>query len=165
VLESVEQHGNGLLPTWMVAHIRYHGFCSDLSVSGGHFIWDDCSSAETNPSKTELLIIPGDPSPAQDLAISLNNSMISPSATARNLGPALILPHHPTAAFPPLASGSCTHQIQNTNACLQSREWTSAIFPKSSRHSSHCTLLTQIHYHCSTGPTISQGKSVNVFID
>ncbi|KAK3545793.1 hypothetical protein QTP70_013127 [Hemibagrus guttatus] len=39
-----------------------------------------------NPSKTELLIIPGDPSPAQDLAISLNNSMISPSATARNLG-------------------------------------------------------------------------------
>ncbi|KAK3533230.1 hypothetical protein QTP70_013667 [Hemibagrus guttatus] len=39
-----------------------------------------------NPSKTELLIIPGDPSPAQDLAISLSNSMISPTATARNLG-------------------------------------------------------------------------------
>ncbi|KAK3550861.1 hypothetical protein QTP70_006419 [Hemibagrus guttatus] len=39
-----------------------------------------------NPSKTELLIIPGDPSPAQDLAISLSNSMISPSASARNLG-------------------------------------------------------------------------------
>ncbi|KAK3528885.1 hypothetical protein QTP70_012078 [Hemibagrus guttatus] len=39
-----------------------------------------------NPSKTELLIIPGDPSPAQELAISLSNSMISPSATARNLG-------------------------------------------------------------------------------
>ncbi|KAK3549678.1 hypothetical protein QTP86_006854 [Hemibagrus guttatus] len=39
-----------------------------------------------NPSKTELLIIPGDPSPAQHLAISLINSMISPSATARNLG-------------------------------------------------------------------------------
>ncbi|KAK3536438.1 hypothetical protein QTP86_009951 [Hemibagrus guttatus] len=39
-----------------------------------------------NPSKTELLVIPGDPYPAQDLAISLNNSMISPSATARNLG-------------------------------------------------------------------------------
>ncbi|KAK3551838.1 hypothetical protein QTP70_029414, partial [Hemibagrus guttatus] len=28
-----------------------------------------------NPSKTELLVIPGDPSPAQDLALSLNNSM------------------------------------------------------------------------------------------
>ncbi|KAK3549886.1 hypothetical protein QTP86_015501, partial [Hemibagrus guttatus] len=39
-----------------------------------------------NPSKTELLIIPGDPSPAQDLTISLSNSMISPSASARNLG-------------------------------------------------------------------------------
>ncbi|KAK3545757.1 hypothetical protein QTP70_011417 [Hemibagrus guttatus] len=39
-----------------------------------------------NPSKTELLIIPGDPSPAQDLAISLSNSMISPTASARNLG-------------------------------------------------------------------------------
>ncbi|KAK3553718.1 hypothetical protein QTP70_007565 [Hemibagrus guttatus] len=38
-----------------------------------------------NPSKTELLVIPGDPSPAQVLAISLSNSMISPSATARNL--------------------------------------------------------------------------------
>ncbi|KAK3542847.1 hypothetical protein QTP70_005445, partial [Hemibagrus guttatus] len=47
VLEFVEQHGNGLLPTWMVAHIRFHDFCSDLGVSGGHFILDDCSSAET----------------------------------------------------------------------------------------------------------------------
>ncbi|KAK3511532.1 hypothetical protein QTP70_009323 [Hemibagrus guttatus] len=37
-------------------------------------------------SKTEMLIIPGDPSPAQDLVISLSNSMISPSASARNLG-------------------------------------------------------------------------------
>ncbi|KAK3549666.1 hypothetical protein QTP86_006543 [Hemibagrus guttatus] len=26
---------------------QIHGFCSDLSVSGGHFILDDCSSAET----------------------------------------------------------------------------------------------------------------------
>ncbi|KAK3564599.1 hypothetical protein QTP86_023769 [Hemibagrus guttatus] len=63
---------------------QYHGFCSDLSISGGHFILDD--QLKLNPSKTELLVIPGDPSPAQDLAISLNNSMISPSATARNLG-------------------------------------------------------------------------------
>ncbi|KAK3545153.1 hypothetical protein QTP70_001667 [Hemibagrus guttatus] len=39
-----------------------------------------------NSSKTELLVIPGDPSPAHDLAISLSNSMISPSASARNLG-------------------------------------------------------------------------------
>ncbi|KAK3557720.1 hypothetical protein QTP86_000323 [Hemibagrus guttatus] len=48
--------------------------------------WMTAHQLKLNPSKTELLIIPGDPSPAQDLAISLNNSMISPSATAHNLG-------------------------------------------------------------------------------
>ncbi|KAK3561697.1 hypothetical protein QTP86_012539 [Hemibagrus guttatus] len=95
VLEFVEQHGNGLLPTWMVAHIRYHDFCSDLGVSGGHFILDDCSSAETQSQ-------------------------------------------------------------QNRAADNSSQEWTSAILPQSSRHFSHCTSLTQI----STGPTISQGKSI-----
>ncbi|KAK3525562.1 hypothetical protein QTP70_000161 [Hemibagrus guttatus] len=48
--------------------------------------WMTAHQLKLNPSKTEPLIIPGDPSPAQDLAISLSNSMISPSATARNLG-------------------------------------------------------------------------------
>ncbi|KAK3517883.1 hypothetical protein QTP70_026207, partial [Hemibagrus guttatus] len=48
--------------------------------------WMTAHQLKLNPSKTELLVIPGDTSPAQDLAISLNNSMISPSATARNLG-------------------------------------------------------------------------------
>ncbi|KAK3526338.1 hypothetical protein QTP70_024275 [Hemibagrus guttatus] len=48
--------------------------------------WMTAHQLKLNPSKTELLIIPGDPSPAQDLAISLSNSMISPSATAHNLG-------------------------------------------------------------------------------
>ncbi|KAK3524872.1 hypothetical protein QTP86_010603 [Hemibagrus guttatus] len=48
--------------------------------------WMTAHQLKLNPSKTELLVIPGDPSPAQDLALSLNNSMISPSATARNLG-------------------------------------------------------------------------------
>ncbi|KAK3511692.1 hypothetical protein QTP70_014529 [Hemibagrus guttatus] len=47
--------------------------------------WMTAHQLKLNPSKTELLVIPGDPSPAQDLALSLNNSMISPSATARNL--------------------------------------------------------------------------------
>ncbi|KAK3513671.1 hypothetical protein QTP70_028792, partial [Hemibagrus guttatus] len=42
--------------------------------------WMTAHQLKPNPSKTELLIIPG------DLAISLSNSMISPSATARNLG-------------------------------------------------------------------------------
>ncbi|KAK3570650.1 hypothetical protein QTP86_024562 [Hemibagrus guttatus] len=48
--------------------------------------WMMAHQLKLNPSKTELLVIPGDPSPAQDLALSLNNSMISPSATACNLG-------------------------------------------------------------------------------
>ncbi|KAK3535465.1 hypothetical protein QTP70_016886 [Hemibagrus guttatus] len=48
--------------------------------------WMTAHQLKLNPRKTELLVIPGDPSPAQDLAISLNNSMISPSATARTLG-------------------------------------------------------------------------------
>ncbi|KAK3526049.1 hypothetical protein QTP70_012887 [Hemibagrus guttatus] len=48
--------------------------------------WMTAHQLKLNPSKTELLVIPGDPSPAQDLVISLSNSMISPSATARNLG-------------------------------------------------------------------------------
>ncbi|KAK3507292.1 hypothetical protein QTP70_013547 [Hemibagrus guttatus] len=48
--------------------------------------WMTAHQLKLNPSKTELLIIPGDPSPAQDLAISLSNSMISPTAFARNLG-------------------------------------------------------------------------------
>lgn len=39
-----------------------------------------------NPSKTELLSIPGDSSPRQDLVISLDNSPIPPSVTACNLG-------------------------------------------------------------------------------
>ncbi|KAI5098652.1 hypothetical protein C0J45_10791, partial [Silurus meridionalis] len=37
-------------------------------------------------SKTELLVIPGDSSPGQDLQITLHDSLLSPSATARNLG-------------------------------------------------------------------------------
>ncbi|KAK3534952.1 hypothetical protein QTP70_002044 [Hemibagrus guttatus] len=48
--------------------------------------WMTAHQLKLNPSKTELLIIPGDPSPAQDLTISLSNSMISPTASARNLG-------------------------------------------------------------------------------
>ncbi|KAK3508070.1 hypothetical protein QTP70_012307 [Hemibagrus guttatus] len=59
--------------------------------------WMTDHQLKLNPSKTELLVIPGDPSPAQDLAISLNNSMISLSATARNLGVTINCP------FPPMS--------------------------------------------------------------
>ncbi|KAK3516467.1 hypothetical protein QTP70_015367, partial [Hemibagrus guttatus] len=80
----------GTARAWFASYLDgrsyQHGFCSDLSVSSGHFILDNGSSAETQSSKTELLVIPSDPFPVQDLALSLNNSMISPSATARNLG-------------------------------------------------------------------------------
>ncbi|MCI4375953.1 hypothetical protein PGIGA_G00115620 [Pangasianodon gigas] len=48
--------------------------------------WMAAHQLKLNPTKTELLFIPGDSSPSQDLAISLDNSLISPSVTARNLG-------------------------------------------------------------------------------
>ncbi|MCJ8738156.1 hypothetical protein PDJAM_G00032410 [Pangasius djambal] len=48
--------------------------------------WMTANQLKVNPTKTELLFIPGDSSPSQDLAISLDNSLISPSVTARNLG-------------------------------------------------------------------------------
>ncbi|KAK3565551.1 hypothetical protein QTP86_011914 [Hemibagrus guttatus] len=73
------------LPGWLLisdttASARISACLADISS------WMTAHQLKLNPSKTELLIIPGDPSPAQDLAISLSNSMISPSATARNLG-------------------------------------------------------------------------------
>ncbi|KAK3519069.1 hypothetical protein QTP70_016358 [Hemibagrus guttatus] len=73
------------LPGWSLisdttASARISACLADISS------WMTAHQLKLNPSKTELLIIPGDTSPAQDLAISLSNSMISPSATARNLG-------------------------------------------------------------------------------
>ncbi|KAK3514069.1 hypothetical protein QTP70_002908 [Hemibagrus guttatus] len=67
-------------PSDTMASARISACLADISS------WMTAHQLKLNPSKTELLVIPGDPSPAQDLAISLNNSMISPTATARNLG-------------------------------------------------------------------------------
>ncbi|KAK3517526.1 hypothetical protein QTP70_012612 [Hemibagrus guttatus] len=67
-------------PSDTTASARISACLADISS------WMTAHQLKLNPSKTELLIIPGDPSPAQDLTISLNNSMISPSATACNLG-------------------------------------------------------------------------------
>ncbi|KAK3523638.1 hypothetical protein QTP70_005838 [Hemibagrus guttatus] len=67
-------------PSDATASARISACLADISS------WMTAHQLKLNPSKTELLIIPGDSSPAQDLPISLNNSMISPSATARNLG-------------------------------------------------------------------------------
>ncbi|KAK3537498.1 hypothetical protein QTP70_012127 [Hemibagrus guttatus] len=67
-------------PSDATASARISACLADISS------WMTAHQLKLNPSKTELLVIPGDPSPAKDLAISLSNSMISPSATARNLG-------------------------------------------------------------------------------
>ncbi|KAK3565278.1 hypothetical protein QTP86_004283 [Hemibagrus guttatus] len=67
-------------PSDTTASARISACLADISS------WMTAHQLKLNPNKTELLIIPGDPSPAQDLAKSLSNSMISPSATARNLG-------------------------------------------------------------------------------
>uniref|UniRef100_A0AAY4D7U5 Reverse transcriptase domain-containing protein n=1 Tax=Denticeps clupeoides TaxID=299321 RepID=A0AAY4D7U5_9TELE len=48
--------------------------------------WMAAHHLQLNPTKTELIFIPADSSPHQDLGIYLDNSQLSPSATARNLG-------------------------------------------------------------------------------
>ncbi|KAK3553556.1 hypothetical protein QTP70_004574 [Hemibagrus guttatus] len=67
-------------PSDTTASARISACLADISS------WMTAHQLKLNPSKTKLLIIPGDPSPAQHLAISLCNSMISPTASARNLG-------------------------------------------------------------------------------
>ncbi|KAK3557743.1 hypothetical protein QTP86_000303 [Hemibagrus guttatus] len=67
-------------PSDTTASARISACLADISS------WMTAHQLKLNPSKTELLKIPGDPSPAQNLAISLSNSMISPTASARNLG-------------------------------------------------------------------------------
>ncbi|KAK3518522.1 hypothetical protein QTP70_001499 [Hemibagrus guttatus] len=68
-------------PSDTTASARISACLADISS------WMTAHQLKLNPSKTELLIIPGDPSPASRyLTISLSNSMISPSASARNLG-------------------------------------------------------------------------------
>ncbi|XP_053332074.1 uncharacterized protein LOC128505588, partial [Clarias gariepinus] len=48
--------------------------------------WMAAHQLKLNLSKTELLFIPCDSSPGQDLVISMDNNQITPSTTARNLG-------------------------------------------------------------------------------
>ncbi|KAK3538429.1 hypothetical protein QTP86_001770 [Hemibagrus guttatus] len=70
----------------LLSTLRSLGICGTAWEWFASYLDGRSYQLKLNPSKTELLIIPGDPSPAQDLAISLSNSMISPLATARNLG-------------------------------------------------------------------------------
>ncbi|KAI5086607.1 hypothetical protein C0J45_23323, partial [Silurus meridionalis] len=53
--------------------------------------WMSAHQLKLIPSKTELLVIPGDSFPGQDLQITLHDSLLFPSATARNLGAAQVL--------------------------------------------------------------------------
>ncbi|KAM9454703.1 uncharacterized protein Hap1MRO34_020492 [Clarias gariepinus] len=53
--------------------------------------WMAAHQLKLNLSKTELLFIPCDSSPGQDLVISMDNNQITPSTTARNLGATQVL--------------------------------------------------------------------------
>ncbi|XP_053365173.1 uncharacterized protein LOC128535324, partial [Clarias gariepinus] len=78
----------------------YHGRQRAVTYNGGDLVWSTRISAcladisfwmaahqlKLNLSKTELLFIPCDSSPGQDLVISMDNNQITPSTTARNLG-------------------------------------------------------------------------------
>lgn len=48
-----------------------------------------------------------------------------------------VLPHHSTAVLPSLASSNSLHQIQNTDACIQSQKWTSTILLQSTYPTPH----------------------------
>ncbi|XP_060751086.1 uncharacterized protein LOC132862815 isoform X2 [Tachysurus vachellii] len=90
VLGFADQLGNGSLPFLPGRRLisdsdRISACLAEISS------WMAAHQLKLNPSKTELLFIQGDSSPGHDLAISLHNDPISPSATARNLGAAHVL--------------------------------------------------------------------------
>ncbi|KAI4886967.1 hypothetical protein NFI96_028650 [Prochilodus magdalenae] len=112
-LESPALHGSGLSPTWKIATIREvitsHGFsyhcyaddtqlmlsfpssdtqvCNRISACLTDISsWMTAHHLKLNPSKTELLFIPGTTGPHCDLAISFGNSLIAPTEDARSLG-------------------------------------------------------------------------------
>lgn len=72
-------------------HIYFLSSATQVSVQistcmAGIFSWIAAHQLKLNSSKPELLYIPRDTSPCQDLVISLDKSQISPSVTAHNLG-------------------------------------------------------------------------------
>ncbi|KAK3546610.1 hypothetical protein QTP70_030645, partial [Hemibagrus guttatus] len=99
-------------PSDTTASARISACLADISS------WMTAHQLKLNPSKTELLVIPGDPSPAQDLAISLSNSMISPSATARNLGIRRIRPFLSTQATQVLVQSLVISRLDYCNSLM-----------------------------------------------
>ncbi|KAI5607867.1 hypothetical protein C0J50_12385, partial [Silurus asotus] len=73
------------------------------------YLWMRAHQPKLNPSKTELLVIPGDSSPGQDLQITLaHDSLLSPSATARNLG---VTMDNELSFFPHVANVACSCRL------------------------------------------------------
>ncbi|KAM9455123.1 putative RNA-directed DNA polymerase from transposon X-element isoform 2-T3 [Clarias gariepinus] len=70
----------GPLPLYLLVSTRISACLADISS------WMAAHQLKLNLSKTELLFIPYDSSPCQDLVISLDNNQITPLTTARNLG-------------------------------------------------------------------------------
>ncbi|XP_076836631.1 uncharacterized protein LOC143482216 isoform X1 [Brachyhypopomus gauderio] len=74
---------------WFESYLerRSYQVCSRISACLSDISsWMAAHHLKLNPSKTELLFIPGATGPQQDLAISFENSLIVPSKDARNLG-------------------------------------------------------------------------------
>ncbi|KAK3564311.1 hypothetical protein QTP86_012394 [Hemibagrus guttatus] len=63
-----------------MASARFSAYLANISS------WMMAHQLELNPSKTEQQLIPCDSFPSQDLVMPLDNSLISPSATAHNFG-------------------------------------------------------------------------------
>lgn len=63
-----------------VTHVsaQFSAYLADISS------WTAAHQPKFNPSRSELLFIQGDSFPRQNLVISLDNSLITPSVTARS---------------------------------------------------------------------------------
>ncbi|KAF7709877.1 hypothetical protein HF521_016727, partial [Silurus meridionalis] len=79
-------------------------------------LWMSAHQLKLNPCKTELLIIPGDSSPGQDLQITLHDSLLSPSATACNLG---VTMDNKLSFFPHVANVACRFLLYNIRRIRQ----------------------------------------------
>ncbi len=60
--------------------------CSHLSLSNRHFLLNEDHHLQLNLAKTELLVVPANPSFHHNFTIQLGTSTITPSKTTRNHG-------------------------------------------------------------------------------
>ncbi|XP_058500255.1 uncharacterized protein LOC131469275, partial [Solea solea] len=90
--------------TYRVAE-RISACLTDISVMSDHHL-------KLNLDKTEFLFLPGKGSPTTDLTITLHNSVVAPSHTARNLGVTLDDHLSPPANIAATAR-SCRYMLHN----------------------------------------------------